>query len=140
MIFAALCVLCGGCEPSYREIAKVVETIPLGASRDEVRTVLVAAYGKKYPPQKYGYAMDEAPRRIGESKIQATFRDVEGSKKRGEFAVVYPPNLFTSILKPDASFADVIGLGAEGSHGNGFLDIYYDTRMNYVGYATAASW
>jgi hypothetical protein len=132
VMFMALTVVSGGCRPSVQEVAKIISTVSLGASRDDVRKVLVEAYENQFPNSKQSYALVDPPRTVSEGLLKANRELYAGSKERGEYALTYPADLFDKM--PPKAFFDMVGLPAETSEGNGSLSIYYDSNTNYIGF------
>jgi len=128
----SISLVSGGCRPTTREIAEVVSTIPIGASRDELRKVLMDAYSKKFPKEKDTYALIGPPQQVTQKWIQVDKNLLTVATKQGSYAVVHPADLFNKMAV--GSLCDTIGLGVEASHGNGFLSIYYDKKTNYIGF------
>ena len=126
-----------GCRPSAREVASVISTIPVGTSREEIRKILNENYSKKYPNQKQSYALDDPPKAASTDLINANKALLSGSRKRGEYAFVYPPELFGQTNQ--IAFCDFVGLVAEAAHGNGSLSLYYDRKTNYLGFFATSS-
>ena len=131
--FIGMTVVSGGCSPSAQEVADVVSTVPLGASRDDVRKILVEAYSEKVPKSsRHGYALVDPPLLVTEKWIETDNRVIAVCKKEGSYQYVYPSDLFDKM--PSKAFADNVGLVAEASDGNGFLTIFYDSKTNYIGF------
>jgi hypothetical protein len=128
----ALTVVSGGCRPTVKEVVKVISTVPLGASRDEVRTILVEAYSKRFPRSKQSYTLADSPRLVSEGLNIADKELYAGCKERGVFVVVYPPDLLDKM--PPKALFDMVGLPAETSEGDGLLSLYYDSNTNYIGF------
>jgi len=131
-LFVGLGIISGGCRPSVREVAGILSNVPLGASRDDVRKVLVEAYGKKYPKWKQSYALVDPPSPVTAQMIKADEDLIALSSKERHYVEVYPPSLYQNL--PSMAFTDAVGLVAEASEGDGSVSIYYDSRTNYIGF------
>jgi hypothetical protein len=131
--FVALAILCGGCRPSAQEVADVVSKVPLGASRDDVRKILVEAYSKKVPKSsQHGYALVDPPLPVTIKWIETDKKVIAICKKEGSYEYFYPSDLYDKM--PSKAFADSVGVVAETSDGSGYLTIYYDSNTNYIGF------
>jgi len=130
--FAGLVTLVCSCRPSVQEVVAVLYRIPLGASRDEARQVLVEAYSsRKSKAWKSSIDLNRPPLAVTREMVEADIWLISGFRRRGHFVRVYPPDLFD---KASPAFTDPLGLAADSSEGNGGVDLYYDAKTNYIGF------
>jgi hypothetical protein len=133
----AMGVVSGGCRPSVREVADLLCKVPLDSSRDDLRKVLVQAYGKQYPNWKQSYALTDPPVKVTKQLIEGDAKLVADFKKDNHYVRVYPDNLFDKM--PSDALTDSVGLVKEAANGNGFISIYYDNKTNYIGFVSCSS-
>ncbi len=130
VLFVGLAILMG-CNPSIHNVIKVLAPVSLGASRSEIRNVLVAAYDKKYSKNKYAYDLSNPPVSI-DDKFRNSFMDMLAAcNTNGYYTYIYPSDLFDKIQT--AAFTDTVSLIAEAEDGNGRFNILYDSHTNYLG-------
>ncbi len=130
-------IICGSCRPSVHEVADIVSTVPIGASREQVREALVQAYSKRFPHFRHDYGLVDDPQPLSDGVKEADKRLLAGGKRRGSFTLVYPADLFDKL--PSKAYYDMVGLVAEAAEGNGDFSIYYDDKTNYIGFFTSSS-
>ncbi len=136
-LIAALGIVSGGCRPSVREVAAILYKVPLGSNRDELRRVLVEAYGKKYPDWKQSYALTDPPVKVTQQRIDGDVELISVYRRDHRYVRVYPADLFDKM--PSGTLSDEVGLVKETADGNGFISIYYDSRTNYIGFLSCSS-
>ena len=137
ILVVVLSALSGGCRPSVEEVVDLLKPVPVGASREEVRDVLVQAYGKKYPDWKQSYGLTDPPHRVTSAILEAERTLLVHNKRDHRYVRVYPENLFENM--PPGALTESIGIVAEAAHGNGSVSIYYDSNTNYLGFFAFAS-
>jgi len=130
-------IICGSCRPSVHEVADIVSSVPLGASREQVREALVQAYSKKFAHFKHDYALVDDPQPVSEGLKAADRKLLTDCRRDGSFTLVYPADLFDKL--PSKAYYDMVGLVAEAGEGHGFFSIYYDIKTNYIGFFTWSS-
>jgi hypothetical protein len=127
-----LTITSGGCRPSVQDVEKVVASVPLGANRDDIRKVLVAAYGEKFPNWKQSYALIDPPIKVTKLMLKADKDLIANFNKEGFYTEIHPADLYEKM--PVVSFTDGVSLASETSDGNGGFSIFYDGKTNYIGY------
>lgn len=136
-LVVGLTIMSGACRPSVREVAKLIYGVPIGASREEVRTLLVDAYGKKYPNWRQSYGLTAPPRPVTAAILKADKELIRYLKDEHRYVRVYPSDLYEKM--PLGALTDKVGLVAEASEGNGSLSIFYDSRTNFFGFMAETS-
>jgi hypothetical protein len=136
-IIVSLSIFSTGCRPSVREVADLLYKVPIGSSRDDLRKVLVQAYGKQYPNWKQSYGLTDPPIKVTKQLIEGDAKLISDFKKEDHYVRVYPVDLFDKM--PSDALSDGVGLVKEAANGNGFISIYYDSKTNYIGFLSCSS-
>jgi hypothetical protein len=136
-VVAGLGIVLGGCRPSVREVVNVINTVPLGASRDQLRIVLVEKYKKRFPNWQDAYGLTTPPRTVTPAILKSDKELVSFLKSEHRYVRVFPSDLYSKI--PPGAFTEPIGIVAESSEGNGSVSIYYDAKTNYIGFLAFTS-
>ena len=123
---ASLTLFLLGCAPTAREIASEMSRIPVGISRAQFREELTKAYPERVPRTWH----TETPLVVTHGYLEFIKKFIEDFKQRNNFVMVHPPDLFAT----PPVFFEPIGLAAESARGNGGIDLYYDSQMNYIGF------
>ncbi len=131
-ILLGLAAVSTSCRPSAREVAGVVSTIPVGASRADAAKILINAYYKRFPQWVQAYGLTDPPKPVNGSFIESNKKVIERAKSTGYYNQVNPADLLDKM--PLNAFFDMIGLVAEGAHGNGAVTLFYDSHTNYLGF------
>jgi hypothetical protein len=133
--FCGLMAIMAGCAPSIYQAVKVLYTVPIGASREDVYKTLGNAYTNEKSAVGYGGYFGPADV-MTKQGIQDDKSRVENAKQYGFYERVYPTNLFDRL--PDKVYCDGV-IVREINEGGGFLSIYYDDNTNYIGFVGVAS-
>jgi hypothetical protein len=136
VLLIGFAVLAGGCKPSVREVVEVIKPLPLGISKQEVRKALIDAYGKKFPKFPQSYDLSDAPNRVTEESLRVEKHLIQDFKREGRYINVYPANLLETL--PTPAVYQMIGLASEGAHGNGYITLYFDKNLKYIGFVAAS--
>lgn len=117
-----------GCRPSINEVIEAISSVPLGASRKEIRETLI----KAFPKEVQHYDLTRPPLVMTKAMLEADKNVLATQKREGRFVYVYPIDLFDRI--PNEAFFDMIGMIKESTIGGGSLQIIYDSNTNYIGF------
>ena len=137
LLLATMGIVSGGCRPSVREVADLLYKVPVGSSRDELRKVLVDAYGKKFPNWKQAYALTEPPVSVTPGLISADLELISDSRRHHNYVRVYPADLYDKM--PTNALTECIGIVAQAAEGNGSVAVFYDSKTNYIGFLSFSS-
>jgi len=136
--FATICFILGaiiilvGCSPSVRDVTKVLYGVSIGVNRDDVRKALIEAFRKKYPDDDNNYFLVYSPKPVTKQILNADKKLISDFKMGHLYVRVYPADLFDKM--PSGALVEPMGIVAEASEGNGSVNVFYDSNMNYIGF------
>jgi hypothetical protein len=136
-LLTGLVILFEACCPSVRTVANALDSIPIGISREQLETTLIAALGKHHPNRRFHHGLTSFVRPVTASILKADKELVAFLKSDHRYVRIFPPNLYENF--PLQAFTEPIGMVAEASEGNGSVSLYYDGKTNYIGYLAYTS-